>query len=221
MKLTEKEEKIARLALDKAAADGERAAAATKLIESLHARGVTVEDIQEAEVHTEYVYSDPPPPPRPRRTDAPWDPDPAVRRRNYEAADAAARQWDRQYGYGYPYSAPEPTPEPTPEEEEADRKYRAECEREEREKAEREREAQARERARQAAFDALPGYRKLAISLGFLLGPYAKNGFFYKNRAKTVEEKQFETKVSEIFGHIILVLVELTLVAGIGAMLFH
>ena len=45
MKLTEKEEKIARLALDPGAKDGERASAAKKLIESLQARGVTVEDI--------------------------------------------------------------------------------------------------------------------------------------------------------------------------------
>ena len=40
MKLTEKEEKIARLALDKAAQPGERQAAAAKLIESLYVRGV-------------------------------------------------------------------------------------------------------------------------------------------------------------------------------------
>lgn len=45
MKLTEKEQKIARLALDKGAKDGERQAAAGKLIDSLYARGVTVEDI--------------------------------------------------------------------------------------------------------------------------------------------------------------------------------
>jgi hypothetical protein len=46
MKLTEKEEKLARLALDKGAKDGERQAAAAKLIESLYKRGVTVEDIE-------------------------------------------------------------------------------------------------------------------------------------------------------------------------------
>jgi hypothetical protein len=57
MKLTEKEEKIARLALDPAAKDGEQASAANKLIESLKARGVRVEDIlKEPEVRTEYVY---------------------------------------------------------------------------------------------------------------------------------------------------------------------
>jgi hypothetical protein len=44
MKLTEKEEKIGRLALDKAAQPGERQAAAAKLIESFCARGVTIED---------------------------------------------------------------------------------------------------------------------------------------------------------------------------------
>jgi hypothetical protein len=48
MQLTAKEEKIARLALDKGAKDGERAAAAVKLIESLRKRGVTVEDLQKA-----------------------------------------------------------------------------------------------------------------------------------------------------------------------------
>ena len=47
MKLTPKEEKITRLALDDAAQEGERAAAALKLIESLRARGVSVEDLQE------------------------------------------------------------------------------------------------------------------------------------------------------------------------------
>ena len=46
MKLTPKEEKITRLALDAAAKDGERASASLKLIESLRARGVTVEDLQ-------------------------------------------------------------------------------------------------------------------------------------------------------------------------------
>jgi hypothetical protein len=46
MKLTPKEKKIARLALDKAAQPGERQAAAAKLIESLYARGVTIEDIE-------------------------------------------------------------------------------------------------------------------------------------------------------------------------------
>jgi DNA invertase Pin-like site-specific DNA recombinase len=48
MNLTPKEEKIARLVLDRAAREGERAAAAVKLIEILHKRGVTVEDIQQA-----------------------------------------------------------------------------------------------------------------------------------------------------------------------------
>jgi hypothetical protein len=45
MELTEKEEKIARLALDKGAQPGERQSAAAKLIESLYARGVKVEDL--------------------------------------------------------------------------------------------------------------------------------------------------------------------------------
>jgi hypothetical protein len=54
MKLTEKEEKIARLALDKAAKAGERQAAAAKLIESLYARGVKVEDILKETVRVEY-----------------------------------------------------------------------------------------------------------------------------------------------------------------------
>jgi hypothetical protein len=44
MTLTEKEEKIARLALDKGARDGERQAAAIKLVESMYERGVKVED---------------------------------------------------------------------------------------------------------------------------------------------------------------------------------
>jgi hypothetical protein len=46
MQLTAKEKKIARLALDKAAQPGEREAAAIKLINSLQARGITVEDIE-------------------------------------------------------------------------------------------------------------------------------------------------------------------------------
>lgn len=58
MKLTPKEEKITRLALDRAAKDGERAAAALKLIESLRARGVTVEDLQ-SDAAPEIVYVEP------------------------------------------------------------------------------------------------------------------------------------------------------------------
>jgi hypothetical protein len=54
MKLTEKEEKVARLALDKAAQPGERQAAAAKLIESLYVRGVSVEDIEKESVRIEY-----------------------------------------------------------------------------------------------------------------------------------------------------------------------
>ena len=54
MKLTEKEEKIARLAFDKAAQPGERRAAAMKLVESLYARGVSVEDIERESVRIEY-----------------------------------------------------------------------------------------------------------------------------------------------------------------------
>jgi hypothetical protein len=54
MKLTEKEEKIARLALDKGAQIGERQAAAAKLIESLYQRGVSVEDIENESVRVEY-----------------------------------------------------------------------------------------------------------------------------------------------------------------------
>ena len=54
MKLTEKEEKIARLAFDKAAQPGERRAAAVKLMESLYARGVSVEDIERESVRIEY-----------------------------------------------------------------------------------------------------------------------------------------------------------------------
>lgn len=45
MKLTEKEKKLARLALDKGAKAGERQAAA-KLIESLYKRGVTDQETQ-------------------------------------------------------------------------------------------------------------------------------------------------------------------------------
>lgn len=74
MKLTEKEEKIARLALDKAAQPGERQAAAAKLIESLYVRGVSVEDIEKESVPIEYrdrvqtqrVYGDRPVPRRSR-----------------------------------------------------------------------------------------------------------------------------------------------------------
>jgi hypothetical protein len=46
MRLTDKEQKIARLALDEAAKSGERAAAAYRLIMSWHERGVRVEDIE-------------------------------------------------------------------------------------------------------------------------------------------------------------------------------
>jgi hypothetical protein len=220
MKLTEKEEKIARLALDPGAKEGEKAAAALKLIESLKARGITVEDIQEAEVHTEYVYSDPPPPPRPHRRDAPWDPDPEVRRRNYEAADAAGYQWDRQYGNGYEYSAPQPTAE----QEEAMRQYTAECERIEREEALKEAarvaEAQAQARARQAAWDAIPGYRKFAIGLGALLGPYSRfswDRLFSAPRETTA----WEAKFNEIFAHVLIVVVGLTVISGVVALFFH
>ncbi len=77
MKLTEKEQKIARLALDKGAKDGERQAAAAKLIDSLYARGVTVEDIEKEvgveyrdRLHTETVNRNSPAPPTaaPRRS---------------------------------------------------------------------------------------------------------------------------------------------------------
>ena len=50
MKLTAKEEKIARLALDKGAKNGERQAAAIKLIESLYARGVQVEELEAGKI---------------------------------------------------------------------------------------------------------------------------------------------------------------------------
>lgn len=50
MALTPKEETITRLALDTAAHEGERATAALKLIESLRARGITVEDIMASTV---------------------------------------------------------------------------------------------------------------------------------------------------------------------------
>jgi hypothetical protein len=54
VKLTEKKEKIARLALDNAAQPGERQAAAAKLIESFCVRGVSVEDIEKESVRIEY-----------------------------------------------------------------------------------------------------------------------------------------------------------------------
>ena len=54
MKLTEKEEKIARLAFDKAAQPAERQAAAAKLMKSLYVRGVSVEDIERESVRIEY-----------------------------------------------------------------------------------------------------------------------------------------------------------------------
>jgi hypothetical protein len=218
MKLTEKEEKIARLALDKGAKDGERDAAAKKLIESLYARGVRVEDIQKEEVHTEYVYSDPPPPPRPRRTDAPWDPDPAVRRRNYEAADAAARQWDRQYGYQY--SAPPETEEEKAAREEAHRQYCVEQERISQEyRAEQERigkEEAARARARQAVLDARPLFIKLAAALG-ALGPYSKSSGYQGWTGNPA----LEEKIQLIFGSVLLVLIGLAVVTGLIALIFH
>jgi hypothetical protein len=55
MRLTAKEEKIARLALDKGAQPGERDAAAIKLINSLQARGVTVEDIEKVIVREKVI----------------------------------------------------------------------------------------------------------------------------------------------------------------------
>jgi hypothetical protein len=68
MKLTEKEEKIARLALDKGAQTGERQAAAAKLIESLYARGVSVEDIENESVPVEYREHPMPSPTAARRS---------------------------------------------------------------------------------------------------------------------------------------------------------
>lgn len=77
MKLTEKEEKLARLALDKGAKAGERQAAAAKLIESLYKRGVTVEDIEkdgETVTIEKTMYRDRPaaatPPPQPAPVNA-------------------------------------------------------------------------------------------------------------------------------------------------------
>jgi hypothetical protein len=55
MQLTDKEEKIARLALDKGAQPGERESAAIKLINSLHARGITVEDIEKVVVREKVI----------------------------------------------------------------------------------------------------------------------------------------------------------------------
>ena len=79
MNLTPKEKKIARLAFDKAAKDGERAAAAATLIESLHKRGITVEDLENitTRVVTETVYRDrpvvtPQPAPSPPREPSDW-----------------------------------------------------------------------------------------------------------------------------------------------------
>jgi hypothetical protein len=174
MKLTEKEEKIARLALDKGAQDGERAAAALKLIESLHARGVSVEDIQ-----GETAPDSAPDDETPRETP-------------HEAAyrQAAARQEQAEY-------------------EERVRKEEARIEQAEREA-----------RAAQAAYDALSGYRKLAIGLGALLGPYSRfswSRLFSAPRETTAEE----AAINEIFAHVILALVELMLVIGIGAIFFH
>ena len=218
MKLTEKEEKIARLALDPGAKDGERAAAANKLIESLYARGVRVEDIVKEEIQTEYVYSDPSPPPRPQRRDTAWDPDPEVRRRRYEEADAEGYRWDRQYGNGYSeYSAPEPTPEEVAAKEEADRQYQAECARREREEAARVAEAQARERARQAVLAARPWYTKMASATGALLGPYSKQSGF---RGWT-GDLALEEKINTGFGFILLFLIALLPVIGIAALLYY
>jgi hypothetical protein len=85
MRLTAKEEKIARLALDKGAQPGERDAAAIKLINSLHARGVTVEDIEKVIVREKVIKvampSPPPPivrkPPSPTTRTASTVPEPA------------------------------------------------------------------------------------------------------------------------------------------------
>jgi hypothetical protein len=55
MKLTPQEERIARLALDKAAEPGERTLAADKLVQSLFKRGVTVEDLQKETVTEKIV----------------------------------------------------------------------------------------------------------------------------------------------------------------------
>ena len=105
MKLTEKEEKIARLALDKAAQPGERQAAAAKLIESLYVRGVSVEDIEKESVPIEYrdrvqtqtVYGDRPVPRRSRRSSALCRECSRLRRqkRAKMRAGAACRCWKR------------------------------------------------------------------------------------------------------------------------------
>jgi hypothetical protein len=217
MKLTEKEEKIARLALDNGAKDGERAAAAKKLIESLHARGVSVEDITKEEVHTEYIYTDPPPPPRPERRDAPWDPDPEVRRRNYEEADAAGYRWDRQYGYQPPPPPPE-TSEEKDAREKAEREQQAEYERQQQEMQywaeRREREAQERERARQAVLAARPLYIKWASAIGYYLGPYSNCRGYTGNPA-------FEAKIQLIFGLILLFLIALLPVMGVFCLFYY
>ena len=55
MQLTDEEEKIARLASDRGARPGERVSAATELINSLQARGVTVEDIEKVIVREKVV----------------------------------------------------------------------------------------------------------------------------------------------------------------------
>ena len=96
MNLTPKEKKIARLAFDKAAKDGERAAAAAKLIESLHKRGITVEDLENitTRVVTETVYRDrpvatPQPAPSPPREPSDWSYTPVQ-----PNAKTPAPQWD-------------------------------------------------------------------------------------------------------------------------------
>ena len=133
MKLTDKEEKIARLALDKAAHNGERAAAAAKLFESLHARGVTVEDIQKEETAApaEYVRPD------------------------YGHTEHYYRETTREYYYR------ETAREETAEDKEAKRREQEAYRREREEKAEqaaRDREAQEWARAWQATLATRPGY---------------------------------------------------------------
>ena len=188
MKLTEKEEKIARLALDKAAKEGEQASAANKLIESLKARGVTVEDLmKEAEIRTEYVYPDPEPEP---------EPEPHYGNTGYQSNDY--------------YETSEEAAARAKAQAEWDEKLRKEWEREQREERERARAEGERDRAKKAEFDALPGYRKLARRLGALLGPYSRGSFYAIAEGPvnlTVEEEKFRNKVNEIFGLILLGLV--------------
>ena len=191
MKLTEKEEKIARLALDPSAKDGERASAAKKLIESLMARGVSVEDIQESGMGTGDLHFDPAPAPGPPAGDG-WS--------GYRTASSY---------------------EPTPEEAAAGQEERERAAREEKAAEEaRQREAAevlAQEEVRKAQEAAWPLYMKVALGLGRFLGPYSKYSWY--RLSNPGKNGKFEETANLVFGFILMVVLGLAVISGIGAFL--